>query len=58
MYVSCVQVKAVLEEGMKIPKEHIKKFEKYQSLISREVQLMDVHMLNKLTECGWLTVSG
>lgn len=34
---TCTQVKAVLEEGMKYPQEHIKKFDKYQPLISREV---------------------
>jgi dynein heavy chain len=32
------KVKAVLEEGMKEPQEHVKKFDKYHTLISREAE--------------------
>ena len=33
-----LQVRAVLEEGMKAPVEYIKLFDKYQPLITREVR--------------------
>ena len=32
-----MKVREVLEEGMRAPREHLQQFEKYQSLISKEV---------------------
>ena len=36
-FVYLMKVREVLEEGMRAPREHLQQFEKYQSLISKEV---------------------
>ena len=49
-----LQVRAVLEEGMKVPMEYIKLFDQYQPLISREVRscpLMIESQLGRRTLC-------
>ena len=38
LHVLCfMKVQEVLEEGMRAPREHLRQFEKYQSLINKEV---------------------
>lgn len=53
---SNTQVKAVLEEGMKKPHEHIKEFDKYRPVISREVHTLYLSCLCRM--CKHIIVTG